>query len=113
MDSCCVAQNNLCIPLGSSHQFVLEFQDENGAPKDVTGKSVVITISEQFGSPASLYRDEMPVAGTSITITLTSDNIDQVGAGQRYYDIWLTDNTTYDKPLVTGLLEIKRLPGSA
>ncbi|MGL4468538.1 MAG: hypothetical protein ACRCUK_13745 [Plesiomonas shigelloides] len=113
MTDCCVVTHDQCVALGESHQFIVTFQDSAGQPKDVTGYSVVITIAEQMGSPTSLFREELPVTGDSITITLTDDNIDQIGAGQRYYDIWLTNNTTYNKPVVAGLFEVKRLPGSA
>lgn len=111
--TCPTVTDNICISLGESYQFNLAFFDSNDAPKDMTGKSVILTVAASEGDTVSLHRQELPVTGGSITITVTSDDCDQIGSGVRYYDIWLTNNTDYDKPVVKGQFNIKRIPGSS
>jgi hypothetical protein len=108
--SCCAQNADLCWTRGDTGLLAVEVADDDGAPLDLTGGTLFLTVKNAVGDAdeAAVLRKEVTqhsdaAAGKSAFTLAAGDN---ATAGVRVYDIQLVDAEERVLTLVGGLWRV-------
>lgn len=104
-NTCDPLRNDVNIAFGENHTFALSFT----ANRDLSQAKCTLTIKSNNSDTAEVYRDQQPIVDDRTTFTMTPQQCRDIGAGRYWYDIWLIDGVTFEKPIVTGIFNIPML----
>ncbi len=103
--TCTPVQNDVCIAYGENHDFVLNFKTD----RDLSAATCTITFRKNNSSDTVLITEHKPIVNNSVAFSITPAQSRTLGAGTFYYDIWMMDGATFEKPIVEGTLTVMAL----
>jgi len=101
-------RKNLVMMQGGRFERELEYLDDDGSLKDVTGLTAEAQFAKHFTSDEK-YDLTTSLANGSVTLSMSSDETAEILRGKYWYDINITDQSNNVIKLYRGILRV--VPG--
>ncbi|WPH64038.1 hypothetical protein vBVpP1_37 [Vibrio phage vB_VpP_1] len=111
------SRQDFVVSYNENHSIHLQFENDNcdGTTSPFTQTDYVchfmIKENNSFDDDDALAHYSKPVANGAVDFELIPSEINSIGEGEKWFDIWLTNesNGNYSKPLLYGTYTIKVL----
>lgn len=104
-NTCNPIRNDVNVAFGESHTFALSFTTQ----RDLSAAKCTLSIKANNSDPVGAYRDQTNVVNNHAAFTITPQQCRDIGAGRYWYDIWVIDGASFEKPIVSGVFNIPML----